>query len=133
MKHFDKTWFQVEKDQFASYGFPYTSVKGSSSGGINEVNCMRTFDCMWGWKMIAYESKINIFAEMRYFLMFYLNLGFIVLLASVLLILSNFSFLSIGHSFSRTFILLFWQECMSTLFEVYTRFICNQTQINDRE
>ena len=34
--------------------------------------------------------------------MFYLNLGFIVCLTLVLSILSNFSFLSTGHSFSRT-------------------------------
>ena len=27
----------------------------------------------------------------------------------------------------------FWQECLSTLFEVHTNFICNPTQINDRE
>ena len=52
--------------------------------------------------MIAYESKINIFEEMRYFLLFYLNLGFIVHWALVLLILSNLSFLSIRHSFSRS-------------------------------
>ena len=64
--------------------------------GINEVNCMRTFDCSWGWKMIAYESKINIFEEIRYFLMFYLNLGFMVLL-----ILFNFSFLSIRQFFQN--------------------------------
>ena len=42
--------------------------------------------------MIACESKINIFEEMSYFLMFYLNLGFIVRLALVLLILSRFFF-----------------------------------------
>ena len=42
--------------------------------------------------MIAYEAEINIFEEMRYFLMFYLNLGLIVHLALVLLLLSNFSF-----------------------------------------
>ena len=85
------------------------------SEGINEVDCIENF---WCWKMIAYETKINIFEEMRYFLMFYLNSGFIVCSAVVLLILSNFSFLSIGHSFSRTFILFFWQEYMSTLFEL---------------
>ena len=66
--------------------------------------------------MIAYESQINIFEAMRYFLLvylnlgyfllFYLNLGFIVHWALVLLILSNVSFLSIRHSFSRTFVLL---------------------------
>ena len=77
--------------------------------------------------------KINMFEEMRFFLIFYLNLGFKVCWALVLLILSKFSFLSIGYSFSRTFILLFWLECMSTLFEVHTNFICNPTQINDRE
>ena len=42
--------------------------------------------------MIASESKINIFEEIRYFLLFYLNMGFIVHRALVLLILSNFSF-----------------------------------------
>ena len=83
--------------------------------------------------MVAFESKINIFEEMRYFLLFYLNLGFIVQQALVLLILSNFSFLSIGHCFSRTFIHFFWQECMSTLFEVHTNFICNVIQSNERE
>ena len=67
--------------------------------GISEVDCIESL-------MIAYESKIKIFEEMRYFLMFYLNLGFIVRQALLLLIWSNFSFLSIGHSFSRTFILL---------------------------
>ena len=36
----------------------------------------------------------------------FLNLGFIVHWALVLLILSNFSFLSVAHSFSRTFVLL---------------------------
>ena len=35
--------------------------------------------------------------------------------------------------FYINFILLFWQECMSTLFEVHTNFICNPIQINDRE
>ena len=47
--------------------------------GINEVDCIESL-------MIAYESKINIFEEMRYFLMFYLNLGFIVRQALLLLI-----------------------------------------------
>ena len=42
---------------------------GKYPGGINEVDCMRTFDCIWGWKMITYESKINIFEETSYFLM----------------------------------------------------------------
>ena len=46
--------------------------------------------------MIAYESKINIFEEIRYFLMFYLNLGIMVLL-----ILFNFSFLSIRQFFQN--------------------------------
>ena len=82
--------------------------------------------------MIAYKSKVNIFAEMRYFLMFYLNSDFIVHWALVVLILSNFSFLLIGHSFSRTSV-LFSQECMSTWFEVHTNVICNPIQINDRE
>ena len=51
--------------------------------------------------MIAYESKINIFKKIRYFLMFYLNLFYLNLYWQlVLLILSKFSFLSIGHSFS---------------------------------
>ena len=46
--------------------------------------------------MIANESKLlNIFKEMRYFLMFYLNLGSMVCLALVL------SFLPIGHRFSK--------------------------------
>ena len=60
--------------------------------------------------MIVYESKMNIFEEIRYFLMFYLNLDFTVCWPLVLVILSNFSFLSIRYSFPRTFILLFWQE-----------------------
>ena len=70
---------------------------------------------------------------MRYFLRFCLNLGYTTYCASVLLIISNFSFLSIGHSFPRTSILHFWQEYMSILFEIHTNFICNPIQINDRE
>ena len=78
--------------------------------------------------------KINIFEEMRFkFLIPYLILGFKVFWALVLLILSKFSFLSICYSFSRTFIPLFWLECASTFFEVHTNFICNPTQIIDRE
>ena len=50
--------------------------------------------------------------------MFFENLNSIACWALVLLILSNFSFLSVGHSFSRASILLFEQECMSTLFNV---------------
>ena len=74
--------------------------------------------------MIAYESKINIFEEIRYFLMFYLNLGFIVYWALVLLILSNLSFLSIGHSFSRTFILHFGRNaCILCLKFTQTSYI----------
>ena len=53
--------------------------------------------------MIAYESKIDILKEMKYFLMFYLNLGPVVQRAFVLFILSNFSLLPIGFSFSKTF------------------------------
>ena len=34
--------------------------------GINEVDCFENL-------MIGYESKIDIFKEMRYFLKFYLN------------------------------------------------------------
>ena len=45
---------------------------------------------------------------MRYFLMFYLNLGIEVRWELVLLILSKFSFLSISHSFLRTSILLLY-------------------------
>ena len=45
--------------------------------------------------MIAYESNINIFEEIRYFLMFYPNLGFTECWALDLLIVSSFSFLSI--------------------------------------
>ena len=71
------------------------------------------------------NSKINIFEEMRYFLMFYLNLGFIVHWALVLLILSNFSFLSIGHSFSRTFILLLCNFFSKIALHVFLNFICN--------
>ena len=105
----------------------HISYKIILSGGINEFDCMWTFDCMWGWKIIAYKSKINIFQEMRYFLMPYLNLGFIVRWASVLLIFQL--------QFSVNFHCRFWQECISTLFGVHTNFICNpvHVQINDRE
>ena len=75
------------------------------------------------WKMIAYESKMNIFEEMRYFLMFYANLGFIVCCTLVLLILSNFSFLSIEHSFSRTFIIFFGRNaCLLCLKFIQTSY-----------
>ena len=36
------------------------------AGGINEVDCVKSL-------MVVYESKINIFVEMRYFLMFYVK------------------------------------------------------------
>ena len=60
--------------------------------GVNQVDCIESL-------IIAYESKINIFEEIRYFLMFYLNLDFIIYWVLVLLILFNFSFLSMGLSF----------------------------------
>ena len=44
--------------------------------------------------MIAYEAKIDIFEEMRYFLMFYLNLGLIVRLA-----FSSFDFIQLQFFF----------------------------------
>ena len=56
--------------------------------------------------MIAYESKMKIFEEIRYFLMFYLNLDFILHWVLVLLISPNFSFQSFRRNFSRTFILI---------------------------
>ena len=63
--------------------------------------------------MIAYESKMKIFEEIRYFLMIYLNLDFILHWLLVLLISSSFSFQSIRHNFSRTFIFilnyLYWR------------------------
>ena len=76
----------IEKKQLVSYHMQ----------GINEFDCIESL-------IIAYESKINIFREMRYFLMFYLNLGSMVRMVFVyqclhiinLFILSNFSFLSI--------------------------------------
>ena len=89
---------------------------------INKVDSMESL-------MIAYESKINIFEEMRYFLMFYLNLGFTVCYAwsypTSVICQSHIEFLNFHYPF--------WQECMSTLFEVHTNFVCNPIQINDRE
>ena len=87
--------------------------------------------------MIAYESQINIFEAMRYFLLvylnlgyfllFYLNLGFIVHWALVLLILSNVSFLSVRHSFSRTFVLLSRNFFSKIALHVFMNFICNHS------
>ena len=76
----------------------FSDVTLMINSGINEVDCIESL-------MNAYESKINIFEGMRYFLMFHLNLGLIVCWELVLLIQSIFSFLSIGQSFSRTFVL----------------------------
>ena len=70
--------------------------------------------------MIAYDAKMNVFEEMRYFLMFYLNLGFIVHWALVLLILSKFSFRPVEHSFSRNFFL-------KILLHVFLNIICNHS------
>ena len=87
-------------------------------GGINKVDNIDSL-------MIAYESKINIFEEMRYFLMFYQNLGFIQW-AFILFILSNVRFMPMGHVFSRTLEKLlkqlFLPDCSTCFSELY---ICN--------
>ena len=72
---------------------------------------------------------MNVFGEMRYFLIFYLNLGFIVRCALVLLILSNFSFLSVLHSFCRIFILFFGTNALLSSYKLHMQSIQN----NNRE
>ena len=69
--------------------------------------------------MIAYESKIDNFKEMKYFLMFYLNLDPMVQRAFVLFILSNFSLLPIGFSFSKTFAKLLCNFFSKTALHVF--------------
>ena len=107
-------WYLIQ------YRFNYLERANYWTRGINQVDCIESL-------MIAYESKINIFKEMRYFLMFYLNLGFIVCWELVLFILSNFSFLSIRHSFSRTFVLLLCNFFSKITLHVFLNFICNHS------
>ena len=59
--------------------------------------------------------------------MLYLNLDLVVHCSLVLLISSNFSFVSIGHSFSRTFILLFLEGM-----HVHRQFCTNQFKRKDK-
>ena len=87
--------------------------------GINKVDCIESL-------MIAYELKINIFEEMRYFLMFYLNLDFILCWALVLLILSNFIFQSdiVFPELLFSFYATFLKDCITCFSELHMQSFC---------
>ena len=87
---------------------------------INQVDCIESLK-------VAYESNINIFKEIRYFLLFNPNFGFILHWALILLTLSNFSFLLIRHSFSRTFIIPLCSFFSKIALHVCLNFIFNHS------
>ena len=80
----------------------------------------------------------HIFEEMRYFLMFYQNLSSMVCWTFVLFILSNFSFLSMGFSFSELLKNCFqaqkvWSSCkihMQSYTNQWQRMIAYKVQRN---
>ena len=99
--------------------------KKNSSGQLRSIpqgdkrsRLYRKFnDCIWIKNQHIWRNEV----------MFCLNLGFIICWALIHLILSNFSFLSIGNSFSRIFVLLLCNCFSKIILHVLLNFISNHS------